>query len=146
MIHEHPRTMRKVVLRKFPDLIGLDTTGEDVNEITVSGYVEHELELFVDNYGQWVCRFVLTHTTTHYESGHWELQYYDITLYGAKPFARTYQPGQAILITGHLDHPASSHGRPAIHAHDIVIAHGPQPQPQTAKRGLICGRRRRRDR
>ena len=125
MIHDHPRTMRKVVIREHPD--PLSTVGEGVNELTVSGHIEHDLELYEDDYGQWVCRFVLTHTTTHYETGHWELQYYDVTLYGARPFARSYERGQTILIRGQLDHPASTHARPAIHAHDITIAHGPRP-------------------
>jgi single-stranded DNA-binding protein len=144
------REMRVLKIREHPDPIGLDTTGEDVNELTISGHIEHDLELTEDDYGQWVCRFVLTHTTTHYETGHWELQYYDVTLYGAKPFARHYQPGQMILITGQLDHhvqttPTGSQSQASIHAHTIITAHGPQPQP-TAKRSLTRGRRRRRNR
>jgi hypothetical protein len=122
--------MRMLVIREHPDPpTGLDSTGEDINQVTVSGHIEHELELFEDDYGQWVCRFVLTHITTHYESGHWELQYYDVTLYGARPFARQYRRGQTILVCGQLDHPAGrTRPRPAIKAHRITIAHGPHPE------------------
>ena len=117
--------MRHLVIREHPD--PLSTTGEDINLVTISGHIEHDLALYEDDYGQWVCRFVLTHTTTHYETGHWEQQYYDVILYGARPLARRSETGQTILVTGQLDHPASTHARPAIHAHTITIAHGPQP-------------------
>jgi hypothetical protein len=130
MTEDQPRAMRMLVIREHPDPpTGLNTTGEDINQLTVSGHIEHDLELYEDDYGQWVCRFVLTHTTTHYETGHWELQYYDVTLYGARPFAHRYRPRQTILVSGQLDHPAGrTQPRPAIKAHRITIAHGPHPE------------------
>jgi hypothetical protein len=141
--------MRVLKIREHPDPIGLDTTGEDVNELTISGHIEHELELTEDDYGQWVCAFVLTHTTTHYESGHWELQYYDITLYGARPSPATTSPDRRssspAVGPSRPDHTDRIAVRASIHAHRIITAHGPHRQP-TTERGLIRGRRQHRNR
>ena len=41
---------------------------------------EPQLHQFDD--GDIACEFVLTHTTDHYQTGNWELQYYNVSLWG----------------------------------------------------------------
>jgi primosomal replication protein N len=52
-------------------------TAADLNQLTIAGYVRREPELREFPDGESSCSFVLTHTSEHPESGHWELQFYD---------------------------------------------------------------------
>jgi single stranded DNA-binding protein len=80
-------------------------TTADLNQLLISGHVRREPELREEPDGDSVCSFVLTHTSEHQESGHWELQFYNVHIYGplAESFAETCKTGQKIMITGRLD-------------------------------------------
>jgi hypothetical protein len=57
-------------VRRRHELVNIWTLG-DVNELAISGHVEHEPRLREDDDREHVCEFVLTHTTTS-PAGHWE--------------------------------------------------------------------------
>jgi single-stranded DNA-binding protein len=80
-------------------------TTADLNQLLISGHVRRQHELRKEADGASVCSFVLTHTTEHEESGHWELQFYNVTVHGplGESFAETCKTGQKIMITGRLD-------------------------------------------
>ena len=91
-------------VRRRHELANITTLG-DVNELAISGHVEHEPRLREDDDREHVCEFVLTHTTTS-PSGHWEQQRYNVQAYGelGEHYATNWQPGQAIIINGRLEH------------------------------------------
>jgi hypothetical protein len=88
------------ILRRH-ELANITTLG-DVNELAISGHVEHEPRLREGDDRGCVCEFVLTHTTT----SPWEQQRYNVQAYGelAEYYATSWQPGQAIVINGRLEH------------------------------------------
>ena len=80
-------------------------TTADLNQLLISGHVRREPELRQEPDGDSDCSFVLTHTSEHEESGHWELQFYNVHIHGplGESFAATCKTGQKIMITGRLD-------------------------------------------
>jgi single-stranded DNA-binding protein len=78
---------------------------QDLNQLTVSGRVRSEPQLQQFDDGDMACTFVLTHSTDHYQSGHWELQYYNVSIWGpdAQTFAEDFQVDQQVVVTGRLD-------------------------------------------
>jgi single-stranded DNA-binding protein len=110
----------------------------DVNELSISGDVEHEPVCHEDDDHRRVCEFVLTHTTTSL-SRQCERQRYNVQAYGelGEYYAATWQPGQAIVIDGRLEHHlcdtlAGPLPSIAIVAHCIDTKLGPHPhQPTT---------------
>ena len=106
-------------------------TTSDVNQLTISGHVEREPELQEYPGCGSVCTFVLTHTREHEESGHWELQFYNVAAYGplGESFAATFHGGQRVVIIGRLDceHEQTLLGyRPlaSVIADSILVIHG----------------------
>ena len=91
------------ILRRH-ELANIRTLG-DVNELAISGRIEHEPTLREDDDRGCVCEFVLTHTTTS-PAGYWEQQRYNVQAYGelGEYYATNWQPGQAIIINGRLEH------------------------------------------
>ena len=80
-------------------------TTQDLNQLTISGRVRSEPQLHQFDDGDIACEFVLTHTTDHYQTGNWELQYYNVSIWGqaAVTFAETFEIDQRIVVTGRLD-------------------------------------------
>jgi hypothetical protein len=78
---------------------------QDLNELTISGHVRSQPTLQHFDDGDHVCTFVLTHATDHYQTGNWELQYYNVHIWGpdAQTFADNFQTDQQIVVTGRLD-------------------------------------------
>ena len=78
---------------------------QDLNALTISGHVHSEPELHQFDDGDKAYTFVLAHTTDHHHSGHWELQFYTVSIWApfGKPFIDTVQIGQRIVVTGRLD-------------------------------------------
>ena len=91
-------------VRRRHELANITTLG-DVNELAISGHVEHQPRLREDDDRGHVCEFVLTHTTTS-PAGHWEQQRYNVQAGGelGEYYATNWQPGQAIVINGRLEH------------------------------------------
>jgi hypothetical protein len=91
-------------VRRDHELANITTLG-DVNELAISGHVEHQPALREDDDHRRVCEFVLTHTTPG-PFGHWERQRYNIQAYGelGEYSANHWQPGHAIVINGRLEH------------------------------------------
>jgi Single-strand binding protein family len=91
-------------VRRRHELASIRTLG-DVNELAISGHVEHEPRLREDDGRGYVCEFVLTHSTTS-SAGRWERQRYNVQAYGelGEYYATSWQPGQAIVINGRLEH------------------------------------------
>ena len=122
-------------VRRRHELANIRTLG-DVNELSISGYVEHEPTLQEDYDREHICEFVLTHTTTS-PSGHAELQLYNVTAYGqlAEHYAATWRPGQTTVINGRLEyHVCDTLAGPipsaSIIAHTIDATLGPHPHHQ----------------
>ena len=93
-------------VRRRHELANIRSLG-DVNELAISGHVKHRPRLREDDDGyRCVCEFVLTHTTTGPFGQRWELQAYNVRAYGelGEFYANHWQPGQAIVINGRLDH------------------------------------------
>ncbi len=78
---------------------------QDLNQLTISGRVRSELKLHRYDDGDFACEFVLTHSTDHYQTGNWELQYYNVHIWGqaAQTFADSFEVDQRIVVTGRLD-------------------------------------------
>jgi hypothetical protein len=78
---------------------------QDLNQLTISGRVRSEPKLHQFDDGDIACEFVLTHSTDHYQTDNWELQYYNVSVWGqaAETFAETFQIDQRIVVTGRLD-------------------------------------------
>jgi single-stranded DNA-binding protein len=78
---------------------------QDLNALTISGHVRSKPELQQYADGDSVCMFVLTHTTDHHQTGNWELQFYNVSIWGphAEYFADTFEIDQRIVVTGRLD-------------------------------------------
>lgn len=78
---------------------------QDLNQLTISGRVRSAPRLHQFDDGDIACEFVLTHSSDHYETGHWELQYYNVHIWGqaAQTFADTFALDQQIVVTGRLD-------------------------------------------
>ena len=91
-------------VRRRHELANIRSLG-DVNELAISGHVEHEPTLREDDDHEQVCEFVLTHTTTNPYGQRWEQQTYNVHAYGelGEYYADHWQPGQAIVINGRLE-------------------------------------------
>jgi single-stranded DNA-binding protein len=78
---------------------------QDLNQLTISGRVRSEPTLHQFDDGDIACEFVLTHSTDHYQTGDWELQYYNVSIWGqaAEAFADGFEIDQRIVVTGRLD-------------------------------------------
>ena len=78
---------------------------QDLNQLTISGRVRSEPQLQRFDDGDSSCMFVLTHSTDHYQTGNWELQYYNVSIWGpdAQTFYDTIQLDQQVVVTGRLD-------------------------------------------
>ena len=78
---------------------------QDLNQLTISGRVRSEPRLHRFDDGDIACEFVLTLSTDHYQTGDWELQYYNVSIWGqaAAAFAESFQIDQRIVVTGRLD-------------------------------------------
>ena len=78
---------------------------QDLNQLTISGHLRSQPQLQQFDDGDNVCTFVLTHSTDHHQSGHWEIQYYNVAIWGpdARTFYDTVEIGQQIAVTGRLD-------------------------------------------
>jgi len=78
---------------------------QDLNQLTISGRLLSEPQLQQFNDGDRACTFVLTHSTDHHQTGHWEIQYYNVAIWGpaAQTFYDTIKRGQHIVVTGRLD-------------------------------------------
>ena len=78
---------------------------QDLNQLTISGRVRSEPQLQRFDDGDQVCTFVLTHCTDYHQSGNWELQYYNVAIWGpdAQTFYDTIELDQSIVVTGRLD-------------------------------------------
>jgi single-stranded DNA-binding protein len=81
------------------------TMQQDLNSLTISGCVHSAPQMHRYDDGDVACTLTLAHTTDHHESGHWELQLYSVSLWGAlaEEFADEFETGQRIIITGRLD-------------------------------------------
>ena len=94
-------------VRRRHELANIKSLG-DVNELAISGHVKHEPRLREDDDGyNCVCEFALTHTTTGPVGQRWERQAYNVRAYGklGEHYAsHWWQPGQAIVINGRLEH------------------------------------------
>jgi hypothetical protein len=91
------------IRRRRHELQNITTLG-DVNELSISGHVQHPPALQAIRAGEHVYEFVLTHTTLSL-SGRWELQRYDVQAYGqlGEHYATTWQPGQTTIVNGRLE-------------------------------------------
>jgi single-stranded DNA-binding protein len=78
---------------------------QDLNQLTISGHVRSKPQLRQYTDGDSVCMFVLTHTTDHHESGNWELQFYNVHIWGpdAEYFDDMFELDQRVVVTGRLD-------------------------------------------
>ena len=91
--------------RRRRELEGITMMG-DVNELSISGHVEHQPVMREDDDRGHVCEFVLTHATTGSCGCCWELERYNVQAYGelGEYYAANWQPGLAIVINGRLEH------------------------------------------
>jgi single-stranded DNA-binding protein len=80
-------------------------TTQDLNSLTISGHVHSQPELHEYDDGDSACTFTLTHTTDHHQSGHWELQLYQVSVWqpASHTFIEHFALGQRVAITGRLD-------------------------------------------
>ena len=78
---------------------------QDLNQLTISGRVRSQPQLQRFDDGDRACTFVLTHTTDHYQTGNWELQYYNVAIWepDAQTFYDTVELDQQIVATERLD-------------------------------------------
>jgi primosomal replication protein N len=102
------RTRRRHQRQRRQELEGIAAFG-DVNELSISGHVEHQPTLRTDRDGLSVCEFVLTHTTTTSCGPWWEPQHYQIAAHGrvGEHYAASWQAGQGIVVDGRLDYHVS---------------------------------------
>jgi single-stranded DNA-binding protein len=108
---------------------------QDLNQLTLSGRVRSEPQLQHFDDGDRVCMFVLTHSTDHHQTGNWELQYYNVSIWGpaAQTFYDTIELDQQIVVTGRLDsvyEPTLTGYQPivSIIANRILTLHGAAEQ------------------
>jgi single-stranded DNA-binding protein len=80
-------------------------TSQDLNQLTISGRVRSQPQLQHFDDGDQACTFVLTHSTDHHQTGNWEIQYYNVAIWGpdAQTFYDTVEIDQQIVVTGRLD-------------------------------------------
>jgi single-stranded DNA-binding protein len=92
------------IRRRRYELHNITTLG-DVNELSISGHVQHQPVLREDHDGELVYEFVLTHTTLSL-SGRWELQRYTVQAYGqlGEHYGANWQPGQTTIVDGRLEY------------------------------------------
>ena len=109
---------------------------QDLNQLTISGRVRSEPQLQRFDDGDMVCMFVLTHSTDHHQTGHWELQYYNVAIWGpdVQAFYDSIGLDQQIVVTGRLDsvyEPSLTGYQPivSIIANRIITLHGAPEQP-----------------
>jgi single-stranded DNA-binding protein len=95
--------MRRHERQRRNELQNIATMG-DLNELSISGHVEHQPELGEDHHGEQVCEFVLTHHAV--SCGIWMLERYTVEAYGqlGQNYATNWQPGQAIIVDGRLEY------------------------------------------
>jgi hypothetical protein len=78
---------------------------DELNELTISGYVEHE-PVIHDQDGGSCCELVLTHGiySEHYDR--WLLGFFSVRVWGqlGEQVALEWEPRQIIVVTGHLDY------------------------------------------
>ena len=78
---------------------------QDLNELTISGHVHSQpvLHEFDDDDNAYT--FTLSHSTDHHQTGHWELQLYQVSIWqpASEAFIEHFQLGQRVAITGRLD-------------------------------------------
>jgi len=56
-------------------------TAGDINELTISGHIEQPPRMSIDEDGQAVCEFLLSHASReHTEYGQWDLQHYAVAI------------------------------------------------------------------
>jgi len=93
----------RIRTRRRRELLAIAAIG-DVNDLTLTGHVEHQPLLRDDDEHRSVCEFMLTQTTGLCRC--WEQQRYNIRAYGelGEYYTAHWQPGQAILIIGLLEH------------------------------------------
>ena len=120
------------IRRRRHELHNIQALG-DVNELSISGHVEHQPVAREDHDGERVYEFVLTHTTLSL-SGRWELQRYRVQAYGqlGAHYATNWQPGQTTIVDGRLEYQlcdtlAGPRPRVWIVAHMIDDTLGPHP-------------------
>ena len=108
---------------------------QDLNQLTISGRVRSEPQLHRFDDGDIACEFVLTHITDHYQTANWELQYYNVSIWGpdAQTFYDTIELDQQIVVTGRLDsvyEPTLTGYQPivSIIANRIITLHGAPEQ------------------
>ena len=104
---------------------------QDLNQLTISGRVRSQPQLQHFDDGDMACTFVLTHSTDHHQTGNWELQYYNVAVWGpdAQTFYDTIEFDQQIVVTGRLDsiyEPTLTGYQPivSIIANRIITLHG----------------------
>jgi hypothetical protein len=92
------------IRRRRHELHNIQALG-NVNELAISGHVQHQPVLPEDHDGERVYEFVLTHTTLSL-SGRWERQSYSVQAYGqlGEHYTATWQPGQTTIVDGRLEH------------------------------------------
>jgi Single-strand binding protein family len=128
------RTRRRQERQRRQELEGIAAFG-DVNELSISGHVEHEPRLRTDRDGMSVCEFVLTHTTSTPCGPWWEPQHYQIAAYGqiGEHYAASWKASEPVIVDGRLDyHVQNTLAGPvpscSIVAHAIATL-GPHPHP-----------------
>jgi single-stranded DNA-binding protein len=118
---------------------------QDLNELTISGRVRSEPQLHQFDDGDIACEFVLTHSTDHYQTGNWELQYYNVSIWGqaAETFAETFQIDQKIVVTGRLnavyDQTLTGYQPIVSIIANHIITTDPTPDPATNNAQLDLG-------
>jgi hypothetical protein len=77
--------------------------GSELNELTISGYVEREPTIHEQD-GQCCCELVLSHSIPSDEG--WALGFFTVRVWGqlGQDVAEAWQPCQVIVVTGHLDY------------------------------------------
>jgi primosomal replication protein N len=115
-------------------------TEDIINELTISGHINHPPRLHGAPDDLPHCEFVLTHTTHVYDRHGWEQQHYNVIAHGrvGVAFAERHQPGQVLVITGELDphlRDTLTGPLPAITMiqHRIITIDGPLTQPPAGR-------------
>jgi hypothetical protein len=78
---------------------------DELNELTISGYVEQE-PTTVEQDGTRCWELVLTHSIYSDRDERWLLGFFTIRIWGqlGEDVAQAWQPRQVIVVTGHLDY------------------------------------------
>jgi primosomal replication protein N len=78
----------------------------DLNELTISGYVEQEPTIHEQPGGECCCELVLTHTVYSEAGESWLVAFFTVRVWGDLALAihHAWEPRQVLVITGHLDY------------------------------------------